>query len=67
MAFDARAIGNWGCHPSFYPDALALVQQGKIKLAPFVQTFPLSEINSVFERVLHRELNKRPVLVPDFQ
>jgi 6-hydroxycyclohex-1-ene-1-carbonyl-CoA dehydrogenase len=67
MAFDARAIGNWGCHPSFYPDALALVQQGKIKLAPFVQTFPLSEINSVFERVLHRELDKRPVLVPDFQ
>jgi 6-hydroxycyclohex-1-ene-1-carbonyl-CoA dehydrogenase len=67
MAFDARAIGNWGCHPRYYPEALALVQEGKIQLAPFVQTFPLSEINSVFERVHRREIDKRPVLVPDFQ
>lgn len=66
MAFDARAIGNWGCDPKYYPEVLALVQQGKIQLAPFVQTFPLSEINSVFERVHRRELEKRPVLVPDF-
>ncbi|MDZ7344733.1 MAG: 6-hydroxycyclohex-1-ene-1-carbonyl-CoA dehydrogenase [candidate division KSB1 bacterium] len=67
MAFDARALGNWGCDPKYYPEVLALVQQGKIQLAPFVQTFPLSEINSVFERVHRRELDKRPVLVPDFQ
>ncbi|MEK7728501.1 MAG: 6-hydroxycyclohex-1-ene-1-carbonyl-CoA dehydrogenase [candidate division KSB1 bacterium] len=66
MAFDARAIGNWGCEPKYYPEVLALVQQGKIQLAPFVQTFPLSEINSVFERVHDREIDKRPVLVPDF-
>jgi 6-hydroxycyclohex-1-ene-1-carbonyl-CoA dehydrogenase len=66
MAFEARAIGNWGCHPSYYSDVLALVQEGKIQLAPFVQTFPLREINSVFARVHHRELDKRPVLVPDF-
>ena len=67
MAFDARAIGNWGCDPQYYPEVLTLVQQGKIQLAPFVQTFPLREINSVFERLHHRELDKRPVLVPDFQ
>jgi 6-hydroxycyclohex-1-ene-1-carbonyl-CoA dehydrogenase len=67
MAFDARAIGNWGCDPKYYPEVLALVQEGKIQLAPFVQTFPLSEINSVFERVHHREIDKRPVLVPDFE
>ena len=67
MAFDARAIGNWGCDPQHYPEVLALLQQGKIQLAPFVQTFPLREINSVFERLHHRELDKRPVLVPDFQ
>ncbi len=67
MAFDARAFGNWGCHPRFYPEVLEFVQQGKIQLAPFVQTFPLSEINSVFARVHRRELDKRPVLVPDFQ
>lgn len=67
MAFNARALGNWGCHPQYYPEVLELVRTGKIKLAPFVQKFPLSEINSVFERLHHRELDKRPVLVPDFQ
>lgn len=66
MAFDARAIGNWGCDPKFYPEALELVKAGKIQIAPFVQTFPLSKINSVFERVHKRELDKRPILVPDF-
>jgi 6-hydroxycyclohex-1-ene-1-carbonyl-CoA dehydrogenase len=66
MAFDARAIGNWGCDPKYYPEVLELVGAGKIKLAPFVQTFPLSEINSVFEAVHRRELDKRPVLVPEF-
>ncbi len=67
MAFDARAIGNWGCDPKYYPEVLTLAQEGKIQLAPFVQTFPMSEINSVFERVHRREIDKRPVLVPDFR
>ncbi len=66
MAYDARAIGNWGCHPKYYPEVLELVRHGKIQLAPFVQTFPLSEINSVFQRVHHREIEKRPILIPDF-
>ncbi|MFQ5649401.1 MAG: 6-hydroxycyclohex-1-ene-1-carbonyl-CoA dehydrogenase [bacterium] len=66
MAFDARAIGNWGCHPKYYPEVVDLVRKGKIQLAPFVQMFPLSEINTVFERVHRREIDKRPVLVPDF-
>lgn len=67
MAFDARAIGNWGCHPKYYPEVLRLVQDGKIQLAPFVETFPLSEINTVFERVHHREIDRRPILMPDFE
>ena len=25
MAYDARAIGNWGCHPNYYPEVLELV------------------------------------------
>lgn len=66
MAYDARAIGNWGCDPKFYPDVLNLVQEGKIQLAPFVQTYPMSEINTIFERVHHRELDCRPILIPDF-
>ncbi len=65
MAFDARAIGNWGCHPKFYPEVLDLVGKGAIQLGPFVQTFSLSEINTVFERVHNHEIEHRPILVPD--
>ncbi|MDX1374350.1 MAG: 6-hydroxycyclohex-1-ene-1-carbonyl-CoA dehydrogenase [Burkholderiales bacterium] len=32
MAFDARALGNWGCPPELYPAALELVLEGKVKV-----------------------------------
>lgn len=64
MAYDARALGNWGCDPKYYPEVLQFVEKGQVQLAPFVQTFPLSEINTVFERVHQRELEKRAILVP---
>lgn len=67
MAFDARAIGNWGCDPALYPDALEWVRTGKIKVGPFVERFPMSEINSIFERAHERKIARRPVLVPDFK
>jgi 6-hydroxycyclohex-1-ene-1-carbonyl-CoA dehydrogenase len=64
MAFDARALGNWGCPPEHYPAALDLVLAGRIKLKPFVETHPLDDINRVFAAVHHREIKKRAVLVP---
>jgi len=64
MAFDARAIGNWGCPPELYPGALDLVLDGKVKLAAFVETFPLADINRVFDAVHRREITRRAVLVP---
>ena len=64
MAFDARAIGNWGCPPESYPAALDLVLDGKVALAPFVETHPLAEINRVFDAVHHRTIRRRAVLVP---
>ncbi|MFQ5628296.1 MAG: 6-hydroxycyclohex-1-ene-1-carbonyl-CoA dehydrogenase [bacterium] len=66
MAYDARAIGNWGCVPEYYPEVLEMVRTGKIQLQPFVKPFGMSEINSVFEKVHKKEITKRPVLVPDF-
>ncbi len=66
MAFDAKAIGNWGCDPLLYPEALEWVRSGKIQLAPFIQKFPMSEINSVFDRAHRKEIDKRPILTPDF-
>ncbi|MCC6249918.1 MAG: 6-hydroxycyclohex-1-ene-1-carbonyl-CoA dehydrogenase [Rubrivivax sp.] len=64
MAFDARAIGNWGCPPELYPAALDLVLDGKVRLAPFVETHPLADINAVLHAVHAREITRRAVLVP---
>jgi 6-hydroxycyclohex-1-ene-1-carbonyl-CoA dehydrogenase len=64
MAFDARAIGNWGCPPELYPAALDLVLDGSVQVKPFVETHPLADINRVFEAVHHRDIKRRAVLVP---
>ncbi|MEP7329555.1 MAG: 6-hydroxycyclohex-1-ene-1-carbonyl-CoA dehydrogenase [Betaproteobacteria bacterium] len=64
MAFDARALGNWGCPPEFYPAALNLVLNGKVAIKPFVEAHPLDDINRVFEAVHRHETRKRAVLVP---
>jgi 6-hydroxycyclohex-1-ene-1-carbonyl-CoA dehydrogenase len=64
MAYHARAIGNWGCPPELYPQALELVLNGQVKIAPFVEKHPLSDINQVFEAVHAGALKRRAVLVP---
>jgi len=65
MAFDARALGNCGCPPEYYPAALDLVLQGKVQIAPFVEKRPLAQINDVFEAVHRHDIRKRVVLVPE--
>ena len=64
MAFHARVLGNWGCPPELYPGALELIMNGKIKIAPFVEQRPLSEINQVFQTVHDGKLARRAILVP---
>jgi 6-hydroxycyclohex-1-ene-1-carbonyl-CoA dehydrogenase len=64
MAFDARALGNWGCPPELYPAALDLVLDGKVQIKPFVEHHPLADINAVFDAVHRHELKRRVVLVP---
>lgn len=66
MAYHARAIGNWGCPPELYPQALDLVLNGRVQVTPFVEKHPLSEINQVFEAVHAGALRRRAVLVPAF-
>ncbi len=66
MAFDAKLIGTWGCRAELYPEVLDLVASGKLKIAQFVQTFPMSQINEVFKNTLEHKYTKRSVLVPDF-
>jgi 6-hydroxycyclohex-1-ene-1-carbonyl-CoA dehydrogenase len=64
MAFDATASGNWGCLPERYPEALKLVLDGKVAIAPFVERRPLSQAQQVLEDLNAGALEKRVVLVP---
>jgi 6-hydroxycyclohex-1-ene-1-carbonyl-CoA dehydrogenase len=64
MAFDAIAQGNWGCLPEHYPAIVDLVLAGKVAVAPFVETRPLSTINETFKDVHERKVSGRVILVP---
>ncbi len=64
MAYDARALGNWGCPPEAYPEALSLVLDGKVAIKPFVEPHALDDINHVFAAVHRHEIKRRAVLVP---
>ncbi|MCC6747161.1 MAG: 6-hydroxycyclohex-1-ene-1-carbonyl-CoA dehydrogenase [Deltaproteobacteria bacterium] len=64
MAFDATAFGNWGCAPELYPGARDLVLSNKVQVRPFVERYPLEEINQVLLRAQKHELKNRAVLVP---
>lgn len=66
MAFDAKLIGTWGCRAELYPEVLDLIAKDKLKISQFVQTFPMSKINEVFQNTLSHKYTKRSVLVPDF-
>jgi 6-hydroxycyclohex-1-ene-1-carbonyl-CoA dehydrogenase len=64
MAFDATAQGNWGCDPTLYPEVLAWIGEGRIKVSPFVEKHPLAEINTVLGAAHAGTLKRRAVLVP---
>ncbi len=67
MAFDARALGNWGCAPELYPEILEKVLAGRIEVAAHAQLRPLSEIAEVLEDVRAHRVDRRVVLVPESQ
>jgi 6-hydroxycyclohex-1-ene-1-carbonyl-CoA dehydrogenase len=66
MAFDAKIIGTWGCKPELYADVVDLVSQKKLILKSFIEHFPMSQINQVFQNTLDHKYSKRSVLIPDF-
>jgi 6-hydroxycyclohex-1-ene-1-carbonyl-CoA dehydrogenase len=66
MAFDAELIGTWGCPPEFYPQVLEMCLDGRIDLANFVETRPMSQIEQVFDEAHHGKLKRRVILTPDF-
>lgn len=66
MAFDAEIIGTWGCLPKYYPEVLDMVLTDKIKIEPFIEVRPMSQIEEAFKESHAGKLMKRVVLTPDF-
>jgi 6-hydroxycyclohex-1-ene-1-carbonyl-CoA dehydrogenase len=66
MAYDARVIGTWGCRPELYPEVLNLIGTGAVKIKPFIETVPMSNVNQVFQDFLAHNIHRRPILTPDF-
>ena len=64
MAFDATARGNWGSDPTIYPEVLEWIADGRIAVKPFIEKYPLAEINEVFNAAHEGKLLKRAVMVP---
>ena len=65
MAFDATAMGNWGCLPEHYPAVVQLALSGKIAIEPFIDRRPMSSINDVFDALHHGRARGRIVLIPE--
>lgn len=64
MAFDARAIGNWGCAPELYPEIVDLVLQGRIDLVSHTELRPLAGVEAALDDVRAHRAHRRLVLVP---
>lgn len=64
MAYEATARGNWGADPLVYPELLGWIGAGRIRVTPFVERFPLDDINQVLEAAHHGRLQRRAVLTP---
>jgi 6-hydroxycyclohex-1-ene-1-carbonyl-CoA dehydrogenase len=65
MAFDARALGNWGCAPDLYPAILERVLSKRIDVVSHTELRPLDEIAAVLEEVQAHRADRRVVLVPE--
>lgn len=65
MAFDATAMGNWGCLPELYPAVVDMALAGRIALEPFIDRRPLSTINEVFNELHHGSARGRIALIPE--
>ncbi|MEK6606472.1 MAG: 6-hydroxycyclohex-1-ene-1-carbonyl-CoA dehydrogenase [Myxococcota bacterium] len=64
MALEAEVQGTWGAPPERYPEALALVRTGDVRLRPFVRGFPLAAIDDVIAEARAGRLRERAVFRP---
>lgn len=65
MALDATAEGNWGCLPEHYPAIVEMCLDGRVALAPFIETRPLAAINETFAELHAASPARRIILLPE--
>ena len=65
MAFDARAIGTWGCEPRLYPEIVEHVLRGDIDVRDTTELRPLSTIERALSDMREHRADRRIVLVPE--
>jgi len=65
MAFDARAIGTWGCDPALYADLVRMVLSGRLDLTPWTELRPLGRLPETLDDVRAHRVSKRVVLTPE--
>jgi 6-hydroxycyclohex-1-ene-1-carbonyl-CoA dehydrogenase len=64
MAFDATVHGTWGCPPEVYPGVLKLIEEGKVKLDPFIAYGPMSKVNEYLADMAAHKLERRMIMDP---
>ncbi len=64
MAFDATLHGTWGCPPEVYPGVLRMIEEGKVKLDPFIAYGPMSKVNDYLADMAAHKLERRMVMDP---
>ncbi|MEQ1566362.1 MAG: 6-hydroxycyclohex-1-ene-1-carbonyl-CoA dehydrogenase [Myxococcota bacterium] len=65
MAFDARAIGNWGCPPDAYPEIVALALDGRLDVVGPTEIRPMDTLPGAFAHAHHHPSGRRIVFAPD--
>lgn len=65
MAFDAKAIGNWGCPPEAYPEIVALALCGALDVVGPTEIRPLATLPEAFAHAHHHPAGRRLVFAPD--
>jgi 6-hydroxycyclohex-1-ene-1-carbonyl-CoA dehydrogenase len=65
MAFDARAVGNWGCAPDLYPQILQHVLDGSVDVVSHTELRPMSRLRESLEEIHTRRATRRIVLTPN--
>jgi 6-hydroxycyclohex-1-ene-1-carbonyl-CoA dehydrogenase len=65
MAYDATALGTWGCPVEAYAACLDMVRDGRVKLLPFLEEAPMSRLNECLDAMDAHALKARMVLLPE--